>query len=97
MLYTRKFEATDPKEALHYFYFLRYHSFKYSFYEDLQNLLSFYRGIKGAKGESLFTACVSELVLESRNFDLLLGRLEQDGSRTPGILSYFKGTQVHIY
>lgn len=23
MLYTRKFEATDPKEALHYFYFLR--------------------------------------------------------------------------
>ena len=26
MLYTRKFEATDPKEALHYFYFLRYDS-----------------------------------------------------------------------
>ena len=23
MLYTRKFESTDPKEALHYFYFLR--------------------------------------------------------------------------
>ena len=23
MLYTRKFEATDPKEALNYFYFLR--------------------------------------------------------------------------
>lgn len=24
MLYTRKFEATDPREALQYFYFLRY-------------------------------------------------------------------------
>ena len=74
MLYTRKFEATDPKEALHYFYFLR--------------------GIKGSKGDSLFTACVSELVLESRNFDLLLGRLEADGTRTQGFLNHFKGTQV---
>ena len=24
MMYTRKFEATDPREALQYFYFLRY-------------------------------------------------------------------------
>ncbi len=24
MLYTRKFEQTDPREALQYFYFLRY-------------------------------------------------------------------------
>lgn len=24
MLYTRKFESTDPREALQYFYFLRY-------------------------------------------------------------------------
>ena len=30
MLYTRKFEATDPKEALHYFYFLRYSNFIHS-------------------------------------------------------------------
>lgn len=74
MLYTRKFEATDPKEALHYFYFLRC--------------------IKGSKGDSLFTACVSELVLESRNFDLLLGRLEPDGSRSQGYLNHFIGTQV---
>jgi len=74
MLYTRKFESTDPKEALHYFYFLR--------------------GIKGSKGDSLFTTCVSELVLESRNFDLLLGKLDSDGCRTPGFLNHFKGTQV---
>ncbi len=53
-----------------------------------------YRGIKGGKGDSLFTACVSELVLESRNFDLLLGRLEQDGTRTQGFLNHFRGTQV---
>lgn len=54
-------------------------------------------GIKGSKGDSLFTDCVSELVLESRNFDLLLGRLEPDGTRTQGFLNHFKGTQVKFY
>jgi len=54
------------------------------------------RGIKGAKGDSLFTACVSELVLESRNFDLLLGKLEPNGCRTLGFLNHFKGTQVDV-
>ncbi|XP_035765820.1 nuclear pore complex protein Nup93 [Neolamprologus brichardi] len=61
MLYTRKFESTDPREALQYFYFLR--------------------NEKDNQGENMFMRCVSELVIESREFDMLLGRLEKDGSR----------------
>uniref|UniRef100_A0A4W5QUW0 Nuclear pore complex protein Nup93 n=1 Tax=Hucho hucho TaxID=62062 RepID=A0A4W5QUW0_9TELE len=62
MLYTRKFESTDPREALQYFYFLR--------------------NEKNNQGENMFMCCVSELVIESREFDMLLGRLEKDGSRS---------------
>ncbi|KAI5098151.1 nuclear pore complex protein Nup93 isoform X1 [Silurus meridionalis] len=71
MLYTRKFEATDPREALQYFYFLR--------------------NEKDSQGENMFMRCVSELVIESREFDMLLGRLEKDGSRKPGVIDKFAG------
>uniref|UniRef100_A0AAR2JWR5 Nuclear pore complex protein Nup93 n=1 Tax=Pygocentrus nattereri TaxID=42514 RepID=A0AAR2JWR5_PYGNA len=71
MLYTRKFEATDPREALQYFYFLR--------------------NEKDNQGENMFMRCVSELVIESREFDMLLGRLEKDGSRKPGVIDKFAG------
>lgn len=66
MLYVRKFESTDPKEALQYFYFLR--------------------SLRGAKNENLFMSCVSQLVLESREFDLLLGQVTSDGSRSSGLV-----------
>ena len=74
VLYTRKFESSDPKEALNYFYLLR--------------------GIDGAQtnrpgSNNLFTSCVSELVLESREFDLLLGRILPDGSRLPGLIDMY--------
>uniref|UniRef100_A0A3Q3J2F8 Nuclear pore complex protein Nup93 n=1 Tax=Monopterus albus TaxID=43700 RepID=A0A3Q3J2F8_MONAL len=69
MLYTRKFESTDPREALQYFYFLR--------------------NEKDSQGENMFMRCVSELVIESREFDMLLGRLEKDGSRKPGVIDKF--------
>ncbi|ETE66056.1 Nuclear pore complex protein Nup93 [Ophiophagus hannah] len=61
MLYTRKFESTDPREALQYFYFLR--------------------NEKDSQGENMFLRCVSELVIESREFDMILGKLENNGSR----------------
>lgn len=70
LLYTRKFEATDPCEALHYCYFLR--------------------ALKGKNGENVFAGCISQLVLQSREFDMLLGRLEPDGRRTPGVIDKFK-------
>jgi nuclear pore complex protein Nup93 len=70
-MYTRKFRATDPREAIQYFYFLR--------------------DLKGVRGENLFMASVSELALETREFDMLLGRLEVDGCRSPGLIDKFQG------
>ncbi|KDR10998.1 nuclear pore complex protein Nup93-like [Zootermopsis nevadensis] len=74
MLYVRKFEATDPKEALQYYYFLR--------------------NMKGPEGGNLFMTCVSDLALESREFDLLLGILESTGLRLPGLIDTFQGVQA---
>ncbi|XP_046568513.1 nuclear pore complex protein Nup93-like [Haliotis rubra] len=69
MMYTRKFEATDAREALQYFYFLR----------DLRT----------SSDDNLFMSCVSELVLETREFEMLLGKLERDGTRKPGAIDKF--------
>ncbi|KAG8563193.1 hypothetical protein GDO81_015970 [Engystomops pustulosus] len=69
MLYTRKFEPTDPREALQYFYFLR--------------------NEKDTQDKNMFLRCVSELVIESREFDMLLGKLEKDGTRKPGAIDKF--------
>jgi len=56
--------------------------------EALQYLY-FLREMKGGRSETLFMSCVGELVLESREFDLLLGQLMPDGSRTPGLVDKF--------
>jgi len=80
LLYVRKFEDTNPKEALHYFYFLR-HLRKND--EDKSG------------STNLFMSCVSELVLESREFDMLLGQILADGSRSPGLIDKFQGTNTH--
>ncbi|XP_076352512.1 nuclear pore complex protein Nup93-like [Tachypleus tridentatus] len=71
MIYTHKFEATDPREAIQYFYLLR--------------------NLKGLKGEDLFMACVSELVLETKEFEMLLGKMERDNCRKPGLIDKFQG------
>ncbi|XP_006820413.2 nuclear pore complex protein Nup93-like [Saccoglossus kowalevskii] len=68
--YTRKFESTDPIEALQYFYLLR--------------------NMKDSNRESLFMKCVSELVTETREFEMLLGHLERDGCRKPGAIDKFQ-------
>ena len=45
--------------------------------------------VQGGRSSNLFMSCVGELVLESREFDLLLGQLMPDGSRTPGLVDKF--------
>uniref|UniRef100_A0A8C5Q147 Nuclear pore complex protein Nup93 n=1 Tax=Leptobrachium leishanense TaxID=445787 RepID=A0A8C5Q147_9ANUR len=70
MLYTRKFEPTDPREALEYFFFLR--------------------NEKSSQGENMFLRTVSDLVIESREFDMLLGKLEKDGRKKPGAIDKFR-------
>ncbi len=37
--------------------------------------------MKTPHGENLFMSCVSELVLETREFEMLLGQMNVDGSR----------------
>ncbi|XP_046843260.1 nuclear pore complex protein Nup93-like [Xenia sp. Carnegie-2017] len=69
--YTRKFEITDPREALQYFYLLR--------------------KLRSPGGENLFNKCVSELVLETREFELLLGHVDVDGTRKFGCIEKFQG------
>lgn len=68
MMYTRKFELTDPREALNYLYFLR----------DERH-----------ENESLFMQCTSELIRETGEYALLLGGLNPDGSRRPGLVDRY--------
>ena len=42
---------------------------------------SVYRDLKTPHGDNLFMSCVSELVLETREFEMLLGQISIDGSR----------------
>ena len=42
------------------------------------------RYMKSSKGENLFVSCVSELVLNTREFDMLLGKMERNGKRKVG-------------
>lgn len=76
MMYTRKFEVTDPREALQYFYFLR--------------------DFKNGQGDNLLTSCISELVLETKEFDMLLGQLLSDGTRRPGAIDKFQADTQKI-
>lgn len=69
-MYTRKFEETDPREALQYFYFLR--------------------NLKTSQNDNLFMVCVSELVRETKEYEMLLGRLLADGTRKPGAIDKFQ-------
>ncbi|XP_062501933.1 nuclear pore complex protein Nup93-like isoform X2 [Corticium candelabrum] len=47
------------------------------------------KGLETVQGNCLFTQCLSDLVLETREFEMLLGRLEPDGSRKPGLVDKF--------
>ncbi|XP_060553313.1 nuclear pore complex protein Nup93-like [Ruditapes philippinarum] len=70
MMYTRKFEETDPREALQYFYFLR--------------------ELRTSQNENLFMTCVSELVQETKEYEMLLGKLLKDGTRKAGAIDKFQ-------
>lgn len=50
-----------------------------------------FRDISNDVGDNMFTICVAELVQESREFSLILGRIEADGCRTSGLIDWFKG------
>jgi nuclear pore complex protein Nup93 len=68
-MYTRKFECTDPRDALEYYYFVR--------------------NIFNAQNKNYFALYISELALETREFELLFGKLEKNGVRKSGALDKF--------
>ena len=47
------------------------------------------QGMEGRDGHDVFSLCVAELVMESREFALILGCLQPDGSRRPGAVDKF--------
>lgn len=53
--------------------------------KDAINYLYFLRSMKDDEGNDLFSVCVSDLILESRDFEFL-GHMNPDGCRTPGLL-----------
>ncbi|KAJ9586210.1 hypothetical protein L9F63_020150, partial [Diploptera punctata] len=54
----------------------------------------YFLNMKTPEGGNLFMSCVSDLALESREFVLLLGRLEPTGLRIPGLIDTFQGVQA---
>lgn len=77
-MYTRKFEITDPREALQYYYFLR-------------NLPTSQVSKSGRQSKivSVFAQYVCELALETREFELFFGKLEKNAIRRPGVIDKF--------
>ena len=67
-------------------------SFRFALTDPREALQYFYllKGLRGPHGEDLFSGCVSDLVMESREFEMLLGRVEDDGTRKPGCVDKFK-------
>lgn len=81
-MYTKKFEVTDPREALQYYYFLR----------NLPSLIQLTRmGKPQQKVVSYFAQYVCELAVETREFELFFGRLEKNAIRRPGVIDKFIG------
>lgn len=56
----------------------------------------FYRGLPGTNGKKAFETCIVNYVVENKQYDLILGKMEPNGVFTPGLLSIFKG-KVCIY
>lgn len=45
--------------------------------------------MEGGEGQDVFSACVADLVMETREFEMILGRIQPDGSRKPGAVDKF--------
>ncbi|KPJ12259.1 Nuclear pore complex protein Nup93 [Papilio machaon] len=75
LLYVRKFELSDPSDALHYYFFLR--------------------NLKDPSGKNLFMCCCTDLALESRDYELLFGKMDPvTGLCSPGLLDEFNNPHI---
>ncbi len=54
------------------------------------------QGMRGAQNKELFNMCVSELVMESREFELLLGRMQPDSTVKAGCVHKFQSDTSQV-
>lgn len=92
-MYTRKFECTDPREALQYYYFLR--TLRIPSSEDTAAQQQLQLDLS-ARIDNFFARFVCELALETREFDLLFGRLEKNTVRRPGVVDKFASSEREV-
>lgn len=52
------------------------------------------RDFKSAEGDDMFPFCVCSLLMETKAFDFVLGCLEPNGNKVPGLIEQFKGNKV---
>lgn len=52
--------------------------------------------MQGSQNKDQFNICVSELVMESREFEMLLGRVQPDGSIKPGCVDKFQSDTSEV-
>lgn len=83
-MYTRKFECTDMREALEYYYFLRN-------LRTTQTIGALNTSVK--QPTDYFSLYTIELALETREFEILFGRLEKNAVRRQGLIDKFIGEE----
>lgn len=83
-IYTKKFEQTNTSDVVYYYYFLPDWSSQASASLSSSTLSS-----SAAAESTLFNAYVSQLVRETKKYDLLLGYINDDGVRMPGAIDKF--------
>ena len=91
-IYTRKFECTDPRDALEYYYFLRniYNATSIQQLDMIQQHVAVEDEYENSKEENnYFAIYIAELALETREFELLFGKLEKNGQRKHGAIDKF--------
>ncbi|CAH8579659.1 unnamed protein product [Schistosoma turkestanicum] len=95
MLYTRKFEVTDPEKALMYYYMLSDIPITTDKPPEDSNA-TIPNGLHNtsienltAKNQNLFVQCVCELALANKELDLLLGCIGDNDIRKPGAIDRF--------
>lgn len=90
-MYTRKFECSDPREALQYYYFLR----ALRLPTDDAAAVSASSSLLDPtlpRIDNYFAKFVCELALETREFEMLFGCLEKNAVRRPGLVDKFVGS-----
>lgn len=47
-------------------------------------------------GRNLFLTCVSDLVIECRDYDLLFGKMQRNGIRSRGLIDQFESIEIDV-